>query len=261
MWQFNWGVFWPILLVAILIVYLSNQLEALNRCLLDIEQRLKEMKSSALFRDAEARKGQARLDRVFAEEHAKEPLIPYPAESMQDLEKDVLPVRPPEGLWEIREQLQSIAKILERLRSPLSWVESTKEERQHTTEQERRQSEERKKRWFELSQDIRKKFVQEHSGGWKRARVLCRRYISSSPEYELVFADTETTYTVRGDLKEYWSEEEFSLDISNLPELSEEVRYARSGFSVFFENSKGMILNFTLAEERPNRLAGSASGE
>jgi hypothetical protein len=114
MWRFDWGVFWPILIIVFLIAgYLSQQLEAINRCLLDIEQRLKEIKSSALFLDAEARKGQARLDRAF-EESSKDY---YPVESMQDLEKDILPVRPPEGMWEMREQLQSIAKILETLRS------------------------------------------------------------------------------------------------------------------------------------------------
>jgi hypothetical protein len=54
MWQFDWGAFWPILIIVLLIVgYLSRQLEAINRCLLDIEQELKEIRSSALFPDSQ----------------------------------------------------------------------------------------------------------------------------------------------------------------------------------------------------------------
>jgi hypothetical protein len=118
MWRFDWGVFWPILIIVLSIAgYLSQQLEAINRCLLDIEQRLKEIRSSALFLDAEARKQQAVLNSTFEEWSAKDPLVPYPMENMRDLERDILPVRPPEGMWKMQEQLQSIAKILETLRS------------------------------------------------------------------------------------------------------------------------------------------------
>jgi hypothetical protein len=45
MWQFNWGVFWAVLLPMFVIVgYISHQLEGINRCLLDIESRLRELK-------------------------------------------------------------------------------------------------------------------------------------------------------------------------------------------------------------------------
>lgn len=118
MWRFDWGVFWPIVIIVFLMGgYLSQQLEAINRCLLDIEQQLKNIKSSALFLDAEARKQQAHLDSKFEEWSAKDSSVPYPVENMRDLEKDILPVRPPEGMWEMRQQLESIAKILETLRS------------------------------------------------------------------------------------------------------------------------------------------------
>jgi hypothetical protein len=84
MWRFDWGVFWPILIVVFLIVgYISKQIETLNRCLLDIERRLVEIKGSALFLDAEARKRQERLARTVEESSADY----YPMEQMQDLEK------------------------------------------------------------------------------------------------------------------------------------------------------------------------------
>jgi hypothetical protein len=47
MWQFNWGVFWAVLVALFLAVgFLSYQLEALNRCLLDIESRLRDVKDA-----------------------------------------------------------------------------------------------------------------------------------------------------------------------------------------------------------------------
>lgn len=119
MWRFDWSVFWAISPVVVLILYLSKQIEVLNRCLLDIETALKEIETSALFRDAEARKEQARLDRSFHELSAKESSVPvpYPVESMLESEMDILPVRPPDGMGEIRQELTRIATILETLRS------------------------------------------------------------------------------------------------------------------------------------------------
>ena len=52
MWQFNWGIFWAVLaatgIVCFLIVgHVSQQIECLNKVLLDIELKLGQIRSDA----------------------------------------------------------------------------------------------------------------------------------------------------------------------------------------------------------------------
>jgi hypothetical protein len=69
MWQFNWGVFWAISPVLLLIFWISNQIEALNRCLLDIEKVETELK--AIHRDLHDQdaSGVSNLARHFSQVH------------------------------------------------------------------------------------------------------------------------------------------------------------------------------------------------
>jgi uncharacterized membrane protein len=46
MWQFNWGVFWAVLVALFLIVgYVSHQLEGINKVLLSIESKLDRLRN------------------------------------------------------------------------------------------------------------------------------------------------------------------------------------------------------------------------
>jgi hypothetical protein len=101
----------PALLIAVIIGFLIVIDE-----LRDLTGQLKEIKGSALFRDAEARLQEQRLEQHFEESYANNDSTPYPVESMQGIQQHILPVRPPYGMTEL---LREIANSLSEMKAKM----------------------------------------------------------------------------------------------------------------------------------------------